>query len=175
MNMKAKLTVLLLVLAPSAIQAQTRTAMAIGAGPSLPIARLRDTQSQGVDLNFGLIRGSDESPFGLRLDLGYDHLPGKTTAGVKNAARNIMGGTVNVMFSAAGYTFRPYGIAGAGIMKMTGSGVTESKARFGFDFGVGINMPLTSKALFIETRINSISQHNAKPLRYVPVVIGFLF
>ena len=146
---------------------------ALAAGP---IGKLRDTQSQGLDLNAGLIRGSDDSPIGFRLDLGYDRFPGKTVNGVKNGNRRVVAGTADLVLSASGYTFKPYVIGGAGAFKMTpASASAEAKIRFGFDFGVGVTMPFASRAFYIEGRLNSISQNNAKPLRYMPVVLGILF
>lgn len=168
-------TVLLLSALPSTVAAQSRTAVAIGVGPSEPIGKLRDTQRSGIDADIGFIRGSDESPIGLRLDLAYDHLPGKPVGGLKNPARKTVAGTADVVFSFSGYTFKPYVIGGAGEFRTTSTTTTDQKIRFGFDFGLGFTLPIGGKALFVESRVNSISQHQAKPLRYVPVLLGFLF
>ncbi len=175
MNIAAKSTLALLLLCPLTLQAQSRTALAVAAGPSIPIGSLRDTQNQGLDLNIGFIRGSDDSPIGLRFDLGYDRFPGKTIAGVKKADSKFVGGTADIVFSTSGFTLKPYLIAGAGGFKMTSGAATKSTIRFGFDFGIGVTLPLASKAFFVESRVNSVSQHNAKPLRYVPIVLGILF
>jgi hypothetical protein len=123
----------------------------------------------------GLIRGSDDSPFGFRLNFGYDRFPGKTVGSVKNPDRKVTGGVADLMFSTSGYTLKPYLMAGAGAFKMNSTPTTEAKTRFGFDFGVGFTLPLASRAFFIEGRMNSVSQPNAKPLRYVPIVLGILF
>jgi hypothetical protein len=113
---------------------------------------------------------------GFRIDLGYDRFPGKTVSGVKNPDRRIVAGTADLIFSASGFTFKPYAIAGAGAFKMTSKPAAgDAKTRFGFDFGVGFTLPLAHNAVFIETRLNSITQRNAKPLRYMPVVLGLLF
>jgi hypothetical protein len=161
---------------PAVGAAQNRTAIVLAAGPSLPLGKLRDTQISGFDADLGLVRGSDEAPIGLRLDLGYDQLPGRTVSGKKNPERKTISGTANIVFSFSGYTLKPYMIGGAGIFKMTPklSG-GEQTARFGFDFGLGFTLPVSEKAVFVESRVNSISQHNAKPLRYVPIALGFLF
>lgn len=176
MNIVVKSAIILACAFPIVLGAQSRTAIAIAAGPSIPIGSFRTTQDQGVDINIGLIRGSDDSPIGFRLDLGYDRFPGKTVSGVKNAERRVVAGTANLVLSASGYTFKPYVIAGAGAFKATSKpAATDAKTRFGFDFGVGFTMPLANRAFFIESRVNSISQRNAKPLRYIPVVLGLLF
>ncbi len=176
MNIVVKSTIVLACLSPAFLGAQSRTAIAVAAGPSIPVGAFRDTQNQGVDINVGLIRGSDDSPLGLRLDFGYDRFPGKTVGGVKNADRRIVAGTADLVFSASGYTVKPYAIAGAGAFKATSKPATpDEKTRFGFDFGVGFTMPLANRAFYVESRLNSISQHNAKPLRYIPIVLGVLF
>jgi hypothetical protein len=176
MKMRHVFAILLVTGVPAASRAQGTTALAIGAGASAPIGRLRETQSSGTDFNLGLIRGRDESPIGLRLDFGYDRLPGKTVSGVKHPERKTISGTANVVFSFSGYTVKPYLLGGAGAFKMTSKpAVAAEKTRFGFDFGLGFTLPVAGKAAFIEARVNSISQHTAKPLRFVPINVGFLF
>lgn len=176
MNILTKITVVFACALPSLLAAQSRTAIAIAAGPSIPIGTFRETQNQGVDIDVGLIRGSDESPLGLRLDFGYDRFPGKTVNGVRNAEQRVVAGTADLVLSAAGYTFKPYLIAGGGAFKMTSKpAAPDAKTRLGFDFGIGFTMPLAGKAFFVESRLNSITQHKTKPLRYMPVVFGLLF
>lgn len=176
MNIVVKSVIIAACAFPIVLGAQSRTAITVAAGPSIPVGTFRDTQNQGVDINVGLVRGSDDSPLGFRLDLGYDRLPGKNVGGVKNPDRRVVAGTVNIVLSASGYTFKPYAIAGVGAFKMTSKPATVGeKTRFGFDFGVGLTMPLANQAFFIESRLNSISQRNAKPLRYLPIVLGVLF
>ena len=176
MNIAVKSAIILALLVPTIAGAQSRTALALSAGPSTPIGKLRDTQDRGFDVNLGLIRGSDDSPVGLRLDLGYDRFPGKTVSGVKNPDRRVVAGTADMVIAASGYTLKPYVIAGVGAFKMSSTSASGgAKTRFGFDFGAGFTIPFASRAFFIEGRLNSISQNNAKPLRYMPVVLGILF
>jgi hypothetical protein len=156
--------------------AQSRTAIAVAGGASVPIGTLRDTQISGTDFIVGLIRGSDNVPVGLRLDAEYGRLRGKSVGGTVQPTRRTAAGTGNIVFSFPGYALKPYVLAGAGGFKMTStSPATDSKIRFGFDFGFGITIPLAGKAAFVESRVNSISQTHAKPLRYAPIVLGFLF
>jgi hypothetical protein len=161
---------------PILAPAQSRTAIAVAGGTSLPIGRLGDTQISGTDFTAGLIRGSDEIPVGLRLDAAYGRLRGKNIGGTTQPAIRTASGTANIVFSFSGYSLKPYVLAGVGGFKMTStSPSSDSKIRFGFDFGFGVTVPVAGKAAFVETRLNSISQRNAKPLRYLPIVLGFLF
>lgn len=161
---------------PILAAAQSRTAIAIAGGASVPIGRLGDTQISGTDFTAGLIRGSDNIPVGVRLDASYGRLRGKNVGGTTQPTRRTASGTANLVFSFSGYSLKPYVLAGVGGFKMTPTPPTaDSKIRFGFDFGFGITVPVAGKAAFVESRVNSISQRNAKPLRYVPIVLGFLF
>jgi hypothetical protein len=161
---------------PILATAQSRTAIAIAGGASVPIGRLGDTQISGTDFTAGLIRGSDDIPVGLRLDAAYGRLRGKSVGGITQPTKRTASGTANLVFSFSGYSLKPYVLAGVGGFKLTSTPpAPDSKIRFGFDFGFGITVPVAGKAAFVETRMNNISQTHAKPLRYVPIVLGFLF
>ncbi len=176
MRLARRIVFIAAILFPAVVSAQSRTAIAIAAGPSFPLARLADTQLRGMDYNIGLIRGSDDAPFGLRLDFGYDRMNGKRVGTTVAPERTIVSGTANLVLSFSGRFVKPYFVGGAGAFKMTSKpAVPNSKTRFGFDFGFGVTLPLAGRAVYVESRINSIQQTPAKPLRYVPVVVGFLF
>ena len=176
MTFASRIALVAALLCPAVISAQSRTAIAISAGPSYPIGKFRDTQSSGVDYNFGLVRGSDDAPFGLRFDFGYDRMKGKTSGTTVGPERKIISGSANIVFSFPGHGAKPYILAGPGAFKMTSTpAVANAKTKFGWDFGAGLTLPLAGRALYLESRINSISQSPAKPIRFVPVVLGFLF
>jgi opacity protein-like surface antigen len=165
-----------LIVLPATLNAQSRTAIAIAAGPSFPIGRLADTQSRGTDFNLGLIRGSDEAPIGVRIDFGYDRMKGKAVNGVTQPEKTFTSGTINLLFSFAGHLVKPYFLGGVGAIRMaTDQTGVKTSTRFGFDFGAGVTIPVVGRAAFIEGRLNSVSQPSAKPVRYAPVVLGFLF
>lgn len=162
--------------APLVLGAQSRTAIAVGGGVSIPAGKLRNSQATGSDIVLGFVRGSDDSPLGFRLDAAYDRLKGKSIAGITQPEIRTASATANLVFSFSGFGLKPYAFGGAGGFKMTSRpSVPGAKIRFGFDFGVGFTMPLAGKAIFLESRINSIAQPNAKPYRYVPIVVGLLF
>jgi hypothetical protein len=171
-----KIAILGLLALPISLGAQSRTAIAVGGGVSIPVGKLRDTQTSGSDILFGLVRGSDDSPIGFRLDAAYDRLKGKNIGGTAQPEIRTASGTANLVFSFSGFSLKPYAFGGIGGFKMTSKpSVPGAKVRFGFDFGIGFTMPLAGKAIFLESRVNSISQPNAKPYRYVPIVVGLLF
>lgn len=176
MTLASRIALIVLLVAPGTASAQSRTAIAVGAGPSFPTGRFRDTQANGTDFNLGLIRGSDDTPVGLRFDFAYDKLKGKSVGGAVAPEKRVTSGTVNLLFSFAGYTLKPYFVGGVGGYKMTSRPSTlDAKIRFGFNFGMGLTLPVAGKAAFVEARLNSVSQPHARPVRYVPLLFGFLF
>lgn len=176
MTLAARIALVSALLCPAALAAQSRTAIAIAAGPSYPIGKFRDTQSRGVDYNLGFIRGSDDAPFGLRLDFSYDRMKGKTSGTTVGPERKIISGTANIVFSFSGHRAKPYFLAGPGAFKMTSTpAASNQKTKFGWGFGAGLTLPLFGRAAYVESRINNISQSPAKPIRFVPVVFGLLF
>jgi hypothetical protein len=157
-------------------RAQTRAVLLVAAGPSFPIKRLNDTQQRGFDIDIAYVRGADESPIGLRFDATYDRLPGRTIAGVKQAGRRIFSGDAGVVVSLPGRLAKPYLLGGVGAYRMKNDTPgSEASTRFGFHFGLGFVLGIPGRALFIESRLQSVSQKNAKPLRYMPIVLGILF
>ncbi|MDQ6716886.1 MAG: outer membrane beta-barrel protein [Gemmatimonadota bacterium] len=176
MTLATRIALVAALLTPAALSAQSRTAVAIAAGPSFPLAKFRDTQSSGMDYNLSFTRGSDDAPFGFRLDFGYDRMKGKASGTTVGPERKIVSGTLNFLFSFSGHRAKPYLFGGPGGFKMTSMPVAaDSKTKFGWDLGAGVTLPLAGRAVYLESRINSISQTPAKPIRFVPIVLGLLF
>jgi hypothetical protein len=175
MTISYKIAILGLLAIPFSLGAQSRTAIAVGGGVSIPVGKLRDTQTSGSDFLLGFVRGSDDSPIGFRVDAAYDRLRGKSVGGTTGLEIRTASGTANLVFSFSGFSLKPYAFGGVGGFKMTSKSLPAAKIRFGFDFGVGFTTPLANRAIFLESRINSITQPNAKPYRYVPIVVGLLF
>jgi len=160
---------------PTVATSQSTTALSIAAGPSMPVGRLKNSQSTGFAGTVGVVFGSDETPFGLRVDVGYDKLRGRTIGSVVGSSNRIISGTANVLFTFPGISVKPYLSGGLGEYGMK-SDTTGAKAvsRFGFNFGSGISFPVASQTAFLEAQLHSISQSNAKPLRFARVVFGIL-
>ncbi len=176
MTLASRFALIALALSPALLSAQSRSAFSVSAGPVFPLGDFRDTQSTGTGIMLALARGSDDSPFGLRFSASYDRLKGKSSAGATGPQRRIGSGSTEIIFSMPGFTVKPYLTAGAGAYKMTSEpAVPDAKMRFGFDFALGFNLPLGTRAVSLEGRLTNITQPNAKPIRYVPVTLGILF
>lgn len=176
MTLASRVALIAFVLSPGLALGQSRSAISLSAGPIFPLGDFRDTQGTGTGVMLAIARGSDESPFGLRFSGSYDRLSGKSSGGVSGPDRRIFSGSTEAVFSVPGFTIKPYLTAGGGAYKMISRpAVPNAKIRFGFDFGLGFTFPLGEKALSLEGRLASITQPDAKPVRYFPLTLGILF
>jgi opacity protein-like surface antigen len=174
--MKTSLLILAAICAlPAAATAQSNTSISIAGGAVLPVGKLKDTQSVGEGGSVGLTFGAADSPFGLRLSLGYDRLGKKTVSGKEILGSHVFSGSGDVLFTFPGTLTKPYLLAGVGELRMqSDSSGAKSGSRFGFDFGAGVSFPIGSRAAFLESRLQSISQKEARPLRYLQLMLGLL-
>jgi Outer membrane protein beta-barrel domain len=160
---------------PTVAAPQNTTTLSIAAGQSMPIARFKDSHSSGFAGAIGVIFGSDNTPFGLQIDAGYDKLRARTTSSAVGSNERIISGTANVLFTFPGTSAKPYLSGGLGEYGMKSDTVgAKTLTNFGFNFGSGISFPLSSRSALLEARLQSISQKNAKPLRYLQVLFGIL-
>jgi opacity protein-like surface antigen len=159
----------------AAAPAQSNTSISIAAGAVLPVGKLKDTQSAGEGGSAGLTFGASDNPFGLRLSVGYDRLGKKTVSGKEILGSHVISGNGDVLFTFPGSLTKPYLLAGLGELRMqSDSSGAKSSTRFGFDLGAGVSFPLGSRGAFLESKLQSISQKEAKPVRYLQIVLGLL-
>jgi hypothetical protein len=160
---------------PMAGAAQSNTSISIAAGAVLPVGKLKDTQSAGEGGSAGLTFGGADNPFGIRLSVGYDRLGSKTVNGKETLGSHVVSGIGDVIFTFPGTLTKPYLLGGLGGLRMqSDSSGAKSSTRFGFDFGAGMSFPLGSRGAFLESKLQSISQKEAKPVRYLQIVLGLL-
>ena len=155
--------------------AQTTTAVSLAGGATVPVGRLKDTQSTGAGGAIGLVVGSADAPFGLRIDAGYDKLRSKTVNAAEIRGSRIISGTANLVFTFPGTLEKAYLLGGLGEYGMRSDSTgAKGSTRFGFDFGSGLSFPVAGRSGFLEARLQSISQNKAKPLRYLQLFLGLL-
>lgn len=156
--------------------AQTmNSAVTVVGGVSLPLNRFRETKSQGYYGALGFVLGSADSPLGFRADVGYDKLRGRTAGATSFAGSRILSGIGSAVITFSGNTVKPYLLAGVGEYRMqSDSSDAKPSTQFGFNFGSGISFPIGSRGGLIELRLQSISQKDAKPLRYLQIGLGLL-
>jgi hypothetical protein len=173
--MKTSLLILAIVALPAAAASQSNTSFSIAAGAVIPVGKFKDTQSAGEGGSAGLTFGSADNPFGIRLSVGYDRLGGKTVSGKETLGRHALSGTSDVLFTFPGTFTKAYLLGGVGEVRLqSDSSGAKADMRFGFDLGAGLSFPLGSRGAFLESKLQSISQKEAKPVRYLQIVLGLL-
>ena len=141
----------------------------------MPVARFKDTQSNGYGGALAFILGSNDNLFGLRADVGYDKLRGRTLSSGGIPSQHILSGTAALLFTISGNVIKPYLSGGLGSYRMQADTTgAKSNTRSGFNFSAGISFPFPGRSATLEAQLHSISQSNATPLRFARIVLGIL-
>jgi pentapeptide MXKDX repeat protein len=176
----------------------------LGAGASLPTEQLRTGYETGYNGTFLLGWDPYGSPFGVRLDVGYDRMQGRSVV-----AKNDIGmvsANLNAKLRAPlrmlGDRAHLYAVGGGGAVRVWGGGhgtvfqipnedgtistttaypVSESfsdgETEFGWNAGGGFSWGVGRASLFIESRYFSVNANNVigNRTRWVPILIGVTF
>lgn len=166
--------------------AQKTYALGFGGGASIPVGKLRDTQSTGYNALATLAIGVADLPLGVRFDAIFNNIPqnrlgtpssGSGTPAVKSDLR-VTGGLANLVFAFSGTSSKAYILAGAGLYnsKPDISGV-KAQNNFGFNGGLGATFGSGPFAIFVEARYHSVSRSASKGgvYQFVPITLGLLF
>ena len=134
------------------------------AGISIPTGHLGDVYAAGFNLS-GLAQfRSPAEAVGIRGEVLWEHF-GRKTGIVDVDNKNSVSGLVNAMYFVPGYTLRPYFIGGMGIYH-----VTDQGTRPGFNFGLGMDIPLSGLSAHLEARLHKVLVDNGS---YVTVPMSF--
>ena len=134
------------------------------AGISIPTGRLGDVYAPGFNLS-GLAQfRSPNEAVGIRGEVLWEHFGRKTgVTGIDN--KNSVSGIENAMYFGPGYAVRPYFIGGMGIYH-----VTDQGTRPGFNFGLGMDIPLSGLSAHLEARLHKVLVDQGS---YVTVPLSF--
>ena len=148
--------------------------LGISGGASIPTGSLGDGLESGFNVG-GLLQVSPPaSPLGLRLEGGYHRFD---YANGGNGNTRVIDGIANGVVRLPGQVVRPYLIAGVGAYNVGGevAGVDlDSETNMGLNGGVGIDLPLSGLAAFVEARYHTIFR-DGENLNMVPVTVGIRF
>ncbi len=169
----------------------------IGGGATMPQGDFRDAYGTSWNVTVPIGWQSMTTPWGVRLDLGYNQVNGKTFAEGTSAEVELDDGTIwsallgltaQWPVGASGTSF--YLVGGGGIHHFrdfggfssnggeTGGGLfggdEENITKFGVNGGAGINFGIGAADLFVEARYVSVFTENENT-NYIPVVIGLRF
>lgn len=190
---------LVLVAAGSAAAQTTQTSaansgvtFAVFGGAALPMGNFGDAYKTGFRLGAGAGFQPAMLPIGVRLDVAYDRLTGKTvdvpgfgSFSVDDAS--LWSGSLNPMWSFPvdpTASIRPYILGNLGIYHFSsygggssdqyGNSSSASATKFGLGGGGGIDFALAGMGAFVEAKFLSIFTSGSHA-NYIPVVFGVRF
>ena len=164
----------------------------LGGGPNIPTGTVEDVYKTGFNVTVPIGWQPVGSPFGLRLDLGYSRLNGRS-AGENGLTSqpddpNIWSATANATLDLVRWGENRRGalylVGGGGVFRFTdfynfdrsdndpesafeGEPVTKG----GLTGGAGLSFPIGGSSLFIESRYTT-AYTEGENTKWVPVVIG---
>jgi hypothetical protein len=167
---RAALALAAIILVPAALQAQI--SLGVAGGLSMPTGDASDVVKSGYNVTAALGIKPPVAPIGLRIDGMWNSFENKTS-GV--GASRVLAGTANVTLSAPMLPMA-YVIGGAGMYHSSVSGVDNSgSTKFGFNGGLGLNLPLTGFSTFVEARYHHVKLDDNGSFQFVPVTFGIRF
>jgi hypothetical protein len=175
-------------------QGQYRTwDVAIGAGPSLPMAALGDEVDVGYHVSASLGYRTARLPVGLRLELLYQDFDAVEREPSIFVARGgewyrqlsgVLSATYDIPVASA--SLRPYGLAGIGWIREWHDDITYSGERhvtMSINVGAGLDFPILRWTGFVQARYMNLfladplrtgppAVHPEVEFRSVPVTLG---
>ncbi len=159
----------------------------LSAGLLIPVGSIGDGASTGWNLNGFVDWTSRTQPFGLRADVSYGVMSGKTIQTIDFSDLklfSITGDGVWMIHPAQGSESRttPYLLAGVGLYHASqtvdnaGQSADNGSTNFGINFGGGILYKLAGFSAFGEVRYHNVfSGSDGGSAKYVPIMVGLRF
>lgn len=155
----------------------------IAGGATIPTGDAGDFWDTGFNVMGTLGFQPATLPIGVRFDLMYHNLGGKTTElggglEVEGEDASILAGAANALvnFTTEG-GIRPYLIGGVGVYNVDAGGDSETK--FGLNGGGGLEFALSGFNTFLEARYHRIffdeDESGVDGLSLIPIVFGIRF
>lgn len=154
----------------------------VSAGIAMPTGDTKDgmktgyTVNGGIDLDMGM-------PVAWRAEVGYSHFEADGIDG----SLSDFSGRANAVFKIPGAVLTPYFIGGVGMYRVkatvdcsvidptcSGTDISNSENKFGWNVGAGVDLPLGALASRIEARYHSVSMDGGT-YTYLPVTFGIRF
>lgn len=159
----------------------------IAGGATVPLGDAGDIYETGYNLMGSLALQPAALPVGLRLDVAYHNLGGKTIVDDLFEEEfndlKIISGTANAVLTVSNSGgVKPYVIGGVGLYNLNDD-VGDSPTKFGLNGGAGIEFGLSGFNTFLEARYHSVflddgegfGANGGGNLNLVPIVFGFRF
>ena len=165
----------------------------LGGGPNVPTGSAEDIYKAGFNVTVPLGWQPMNSPFGLRLDLGYSRFNGRSAGDNGLSAQpddpNIWSATMNATLDLFRFGDNRRGalylVGGGGVFRFTDFNNFDSSdndpesslkgdpvTKAGLTGGAGLAFPIGGTSLFVESRYTN-AYTDGDNVKWVPVVIGF--
>jgi hypothetical protein len=159
---------------------QKTYALGLGGGAAIPVGKLADTQSTGLNGIAMIALGVADLPIGVRFDGIYNTFSHNSAqAGTANPYDfRIAGLIANLIYAFPGTSAKTYVVAGGGLyntkLDTTGS---KSENHFGLNAGLGVTFGLGPIASFLESRYHFVSRQPTQGgvVHFVPITVGLMF
>ena len=140
----------------------------ITAGITIPVGRLSDDHSAGYAIG-GLVEYAvTGQPYSLRGEALFQRFPLKSGRTTSRDVNQISVGT-SIVYRLQQAMAQPYVVGGIGIYNATLEGT-----RPGFNFGSGVEIPLTGFSAVAEIRMH-VMLADTKPVLTIPLTVGVRF
>lgn len=161
----------------AAPQAAAQMSFSIAAGAALPMGNSADGLEMGYNATVGLGIKPPLFPVGARVE-GMFNAFGFKDAAFKDFGLRVMALTANATLGAPVLPLpMTYLIGGLGMYNSQITGATpapNASNDFGFNIGVGFNIPLTGFGTFIEARYHHVPGDGGA-MKFVPITVGIKF
>ena len=158
-----------------AAAAHAQMGYGVSAGLSAPTGTTGNSVDAGFNVNAMLTFAAPLSPFGVRVEGGFNQFNFKSTI-LSGATFRVLSGTANVILTQPGI-MGPYAIAGLGLYDASTScsGCTSnSSTKVGFNGGAGFRFGLSGFSAFIEARYHYIPVSGGNT-SFIPISFGVTF
>jgi hypothetical protein len=156
--------------------AHAQTSVSLAAGATMPIGSTSDAFDMGYNAIVGLGIKPPLAPIGARFEGMFSQMAFKNTA--VDGSMRILAGTANATISGAAMAVpMGYLIGGLGLYNSSCSGCalpSDATTDFGFNVGVGLNIPLTGFGTFAEARLHVIMSEG-ESTKIIPITFGIKF
>jgi opacity protein-like surface antigen len=147
----------------------------INAGISVPTGTFGNQFNTGYTAGAALDMHIPMVPLGLRADAAYTHMGWNAGVAGLEGHTNDFSGRLSAVLHLPLFLISPYAIGGVGMYHVSATTMPDAQNKFGWNAGLGMDVPLGPVGGRIEARYNSVSMDNGQKYTYLPVTFGIRF
>ena len=159
----------------STAQSPLKFSPSINAGVSVPTGTYANQFNTGYTAGAALDMGISMVPVGFRVEASYTHMGINTGIAGVDAHTNDVAGRLDAVLHLPLLLISPYAIGGVGMYHVSASGAPSAQNKFGWNAGLGFDVPLGPIGGRVEARYNSVSMDGGQKYTYMPITFGIRF